>query len=213
MMRRHLARLLAATAVLVTATLSPTAALASDASPASISSRTRPIPPPTCSAWTETSPATDFSARLSATLAAGGLIPGELRVRSRGTRCTAYLEPTPKFRPERAMVGIYLTTDGIVDGAALGDAAALVLDAGQPIVPAAQLDAALGVGDPGIEIVLRGPLREVTLASTWDGLAAARARGLSGQALVDAAPAVPPLVVPGAHPNPSHRSCLPSTCL
>jgi hypothetical protein len=211
-MRRNLARLFAAAAVLVTATLSPTTVLASEATRASISGRTMlmpPLPPPSCYAWTETSPATDFSGRLSTTLAAGGLVPGELRVWSRGTRCVAYADFAPKFRPERAMVGIYLTTDGEVDGAALGEAAALVLAAGQPIVPAAQLDSALGTGDPGIEIILRSPVREARLASTWDGLATAHARGLNGQALVDAAPAVPPLVVPGARPNPGPIICCP----
>lgn len=214
MMRRHLARLLAAAAVLVTATLSPTAVLASDATSASTSSMMPPPPPPpTCYASTETSPATDFSARLTTTLAAGGLVPGELRVWSRGTRCTRF-DLAPTFRPERALVGIYLTTDGAVDGAALGHAAALVLDAGRPIVPAAQLDSALGTGDPGIEIILRSSLlREVRLASTWDGLATAYARGLRGQALVDAAPEVPLLVVPGARPNPSRPSCPASVCV
>lgn len=207
-------RSFAAAAVLVTATLSPTAVLASEATGASNPSGRMlmpPIPPPSCYAWTETSPATDFSARLSTTLAAGGLVPGELRVWSRGTRCVAYLEPAPRFRPDRAMVGIYLTTDGAVDGAALGDAARLVLAAGQTIVPAAQRESVLGTGDPGIEIILRGPLREVRLASTWHGLSTAQASGLSGQELVNAAPAVPELVVPSPRPspNPSRINCCP----
>ena len=141
-----------------------------------------------CSGWTVEDAEPGFQSEIAAVLHAALFLADSVRVDAEGHRCDAIVGSSSAFLPRYARVSLAFTRDMVVDRATLGHLMAALVDPLRPSMAGARGYAALGSGDPEIVVTLRGTNGEVTLLSTWATVVAARDRGLTGVAFVNAAP-------------------------
>jgi hypothetical protein len=171
-----LARALAGVAAVFALTVAPGAAFAAEVA-ATVTSevRTTPQGPPSrCTLWTETNPLTSLGSRLATALVEAGLPAEDVRVSVRGAQCITNPDNgTLEFRPHYGIVTISLLTDGAANEEAIGNLSGPLVDAIQLEMSTARSDAALGPGDPDVEVTVRsasGQAKAFVLATPPRGI-------------------------------------------